>query len=79
MAPQITKSMSEAEAYVAEGAREISERLQDLLRQHRKSRPLRSRDLARAAAEHPVAAAAAFVLGAVLAALLADRLICRAR
>jgi hypothetical protein len=72
MAILVTKPMSEAEAYVAEGAREISERLQQLLRQHRRRR---GAEIARVAADHPVVAAAAFLAGALLAVLLADRLI----
>ncbi len=79
MASMVAKPMSEAEAYVAEGAREISERLQALLLQHRGSRPRGATAVIRAAAEYPVAAAAAFVVGAILAGFLADRLICRAR
>jgi hypothetical protein len=77
MATTIAKPMSEAEAYLAEGAREISERLQDLLLQARQSRPRRQPDLVRAAAEHPVATA--FVAGVVLAVLLAGGLIARPR
>lgn len=77
MATMVTKSMSEAEAYVAEGAREISERLGDLLRQHRRARG--PKDLLRIAADYPVAITAAFVIGAVLAGFIADRLIGRSR
>ena len=76
MATMVTKPMSEAEAYVAEGAREISQRLQDLLRQHRRARR-RSPDLLRSATEHPVAAIAAVIAGVVLAALVASQLISR--
>ena len=79
MATMVNQPISEAEAYVAEGAREISERLQHLIRQRRKARPRHTDDLVRAAVEHPDATAAAFVVGALLAALLADRLICRTR
>jgi hypothetical protein len=77
MAAMVTEPMSEAEAYVTEGAREIAERLQVLLRQHRRARRLAALDLARAAAGHPIAAAAAFVAGALLVLLVADRLASR--
>ncbi|HTK35313.1 MAG TPA: hypothetical protein VL358_08530 [Caulobacteraceae bacterium] len=78
MATTVNKPLSEAEAYVVEGAREISERLQDLILQHRRPRR-RSADLVRAAADHPIAAGSAFVIGAILAAFLADRLFRPAR
>ena len=79
MATLVTHPISEAEAYVAEGAREIGEQLKRLLHQHRRSRPFRPADLFRSVAEYPVAAAAALVVGAVLAGVLADRLIARNR
>jgi hypothetical protein len=79
MATLVTKPMSEAEAYMAEGAREISERLRALMRQHRRARQKRAADLVLAAAGNPLTAAIAIVAGAVLAGLLASRLIDRER
>ena len=73
-AARVVQPMSEAEAYVAEGAREISKRLRELLDQRRRSRRTAPREFLCLAASHPVVSAAALIAGAMLALVVADRL-----
>jgi hypothetical protein len=71
--------LSEAEAYVAQGVREIAEHLESLSRQVPRPRRSEVRRLLENVSEYRLVAAVAVMAGAAFAAMLAGRLIFRPR